>query len=458
MANVPADKLRIALVGGGPDATLWRALLDHRSSETEEAEDVVSLQERELDLVLVFTEAVRLADAAREVGRPEGPPAVLLRVDPLRTHPLTALMEALIAAKREWEGSFDALVDPVAVLDAEGAVVRSNVALARAVGLDFHNVVGRNYRDVIGEPLRGLRDPVAASLADGQARTEECRFETLPGVRQVTTSTVPDHRGRLRLIVVLKDVTDMRDQQERMQQSLRLAELGRLAGGMAHEINTPLASIALRAESLLRASRDPELLAIEAFRSFPRHLQAIDEEIFRCKKIINSVLDFSRARVPEVKPADLNEVARSAAELVEANMALKQVRLELDLDPELPPIHADQAQIRQALLVLLTNALDASFPGGVVTIQSRPGADRGAVLTVADQGAGISSADREKIFSPFFTTKPVGRGTGLGLAICHGLVQSHGGELRVESTLGEGARFIIELPARPPRPMSLVAR
>jgi PAS domain S-box-containing protein len=449
MPDVPADRLRIGLVGSGADASIWRDLLSHRATDPVAVETPASLQEHELDLMLVFAEAVTLSTAAQACADPAQPPAVVVRLEPGRVHPLTALVEALAEAKREWETSFDALVDAVAVLDGGGSVIRANLALGNAAGRDIRDVVGRHYASLLGRALAGGADPIAESLADGEARTSEARYERLPGVRQVTTSAVPDNRGRMRLVVVIKDVTELKEQQDRMQQTLRLADLGRLAGGMAHEINTPLASIALRAESLLRHAEDPRLLAVESFRNFPRYLQAIDQEIFRCKKIINSVLDFSRARAPEAKATDLNTVARGVADLVESQFRLKQVRMEMDLDPSLPDVLADESQLRQALLALVTNALDASEPGGRITIGTRATAEGGAALAVQDEGAGISAADREKIFSPFFTTKPVGQGTGLGLAICHGIVQSHGGDVHVESEPGRGARFTILLPARP---------
>src|SRR5262245_24926116 len=288
MPGGTSDRLRIGLVGGGTDASIWRALLSHRDGASVAAETMSSLVREDLDLILLFTEC---GDGAAIAGAlAAGSASAVIRLEPGRVHPLTALVEALAEAKREWETSFDALVDPVAVLDASGAVLRANLALGNAVGRAVRDVVGRPFAELAGRPAPGHADPVAQSLTDGEARTLEARYEALPGVRLVTTSVVPDHRGRMRLIVVLKDVTDLTEQRERVQQTLRLAELGRLAGGMAHELNTPLASIALRAESLLRHAEDPRLLAVEGFRNFPRHLRAIDEEIFRCKKIMGSVL------------------------------------------------------------------------------------------------------------------------------------------------------------------------
>jgi len=127
-------------------------------------------------------------------------------------------------------------------------------------------------------------------------------------------------------------------------------------------------------------------------------------------------------------------------------MKLKQVALSLQLEAGLPHIKADDGQLRQALIALLMNALDATPPGGHVDVRTQRGAADTVVLTVADDGSGISPENLDKIFSPFFTTKPVGQGTGLGLAICHGIVASHGGEIRVDSEPGKGARLSLVLP------------
>jgi signal transduction histidine kinase len=262
----------------------------------------------------------------------------------------------------------------------------------------------------------------------------------------VTVSPLGDQRNE-GLVVILKDVSERRDHQERMQRSGRLADVGQLAAGIAHEINTPLASIALRAESLMKAAEDPRLLEVESFKNFPRYLKTIDEEIFRCKKIIAALLDFSRSRKPEVRDTDLNQLAEKAADLVGHQIKLKQVGLALELDPALPHVTADDGQIRQALLALLINALDATASGGTLTVSTGRTASGMVSLTVSDTGTGIPPEHRDKIFTPFFTTKPVGQGTGLGLSACHGIVAAHGGEIHVDSELGRGTRMTLLLPA-----------
>jgi signal transduction histidine kinase len=434
-------ELRVTVVGLGPEADEWASILGARGCRVSRVPATVEERRTEADLVLALApreDAARVA--AVESANPSPPPLALLAGAP---HPLTRVVRAVVQAKREWEGTFDAVVDPIALLDAEGVVRRANLALARHLGSTIHETVGRPFHDLLG-PGEG-DDPVAASLRDGLPRTGELQYSRLPGLWQVTVSPLPE-AAPLGLVAILKDVSEQREQQERLMQAARLADVGQLAAGVAHEVNTPLAAIALRAERLLRSARDEGLLAQPAFRDFPRYLQAIDDEIFRCKKIIAGLLEFSRARPPEVRETNLNALCESASELLGHQARLKQVRLEVSPQQGLPPLRADEGQLRQAVVALLVNALDACRPGGSVHLTT---AHQGEFMrvTIADDGVGIPRENLGKIFTPFFSTKPVGQGTGLGLAICHGVVTAHGGRIEVHSEPGRGTEVSLLLPA-----------
>jgi two-component system NtrC family sensor kinase len=346
--------------------------------------------------------------------------------------------------------------DPYAimVLDAEGNVLRVNAAMARALGRGIAEIQGQPYAALLGPAVRGtadrfpreVSDPIAECRRDGAPCTAVMRHARLPGTYEVSASALgADRSGGV--VVVLKDVTGELDHQERLQRSGRLADIGQLAAGVAHEINTPLASIALRAESLLKSAEDPRLVAVDAFKNFPRYLRTIDEEVFRCKKIISALLDFSRPRRAEARDIDLNQIAEKAADLVGHQSKLKQVTLAIELEPALPHVTADDGQVRQALLALVINALDATPSGGAVTVSTARRDDGMVAVTVADTGTGIPPEHLDKIFTPFFTTKPVGQGTGLGLSACHGIVTAHGGDIRVETEVGTGTRMTMILPA-----------
>ena len=425
-------------------AGAWATLLAHPSVRVSLATDVAGLASG-VDLGIIVVPAPELASTAAALAALPETPALALVAGPAGPdHPLARLLVSLIEAKREWETTFDAIQDPVAVLDAEGRVVRANRAFADAAGRDVRALAGLLCAELLGPPEAGSPDPIAASLRDAGPRTQEARYRVFGGVRQVTTAPLGEGQG---LVALLKDLTQHKQEQERALLGARLADVGRLAAGVAHEINTPLASIALRAESLLKSAEDPRLEELESFRNFRRYLKTIEEETFRCKKIIGALLEFSSSRKRESRVVDLNLLAERAADLVGHQMKLKQVTLALDLAPDLPSLPADDGQLRQVLIALLMNALDATPAGGHVAIETRRGEPASVILSVSDDGAGIPEEARDRIFTPFFTTKPVGKGTGLGLAICHGIVTAHGGEIRVESEVGRGTRMSVVLPA-----------
>jgi signal transduction histidine kinase len=451
-----ASPLRVGIFGDTADAREWSAVLANRSVEVLRAPDLETLLAESPSLILIFTTPAEAAVLGRTLAeRPGSPPVTMFVDDGAGGHPHTELVQALVQGKTEWESTFDAIVDPVTLLDAKGTIVRANLGLARTLNRPIRELIGTPYHELIGRPVDGAHDPIAQSLADREARTEDVHFEKLPGVVQVTTSSLENSQELpAGLVVILKDVTELREQQERLLQASRLADIGQLAAGVAHEINTPVASIALRAESLLKNAEDPRLMAIDSFKNFPRYLKTMDAEIFRCKKIISALLEFSRSRKPEVRETDINLLAEKATDLVGHQMRLKQVGLDLALAPGLRHIQADDGQIRQVLIALLMNALDATSPGGHVRVETAPEGDTAVRLTVGDDGTGIPREYLDKIFSPFFTTKPVGQGTGLGLAICHGIITAHGGEIQVESETGKGTRMMLVLPigSRPATP------
>ncbi len=460
MPGSDPSRLRIAVIGLSGDEIGVASQLAGSGVEVVVVQDVRDLRSSGVELGVVFATPERARELVPELVAQPSPPLAVF-VDPA-TGPDRAgqvsLLKILLSGKREWEKTFDSILDAIMVLDGEGNVIRANMQMARALGQTIQEIHGQPYTALLGPAVArtGDRfpgeavDPITDCRCDGKACHAVTRYARLPGLYEVSVSSLGEECSE-GLVVILKDVTDQRDHEDRLQRSSRLADIGQLAAGIAHEINTPLASIALRAESLLKAAEDPRLLAIDAFKNFPRYLKTMDEEIFRCKKIISALLDFSRSRRPEVRDTDLNQIAEKAADLVGHQIKLKHVTLHLELDPGLPHVTADDGQMRQALLALIINALDATASGGEIRVSTvRTGSGMVAV-TVADTGSGIPPEHLDKIFTPFFTTKPVGQGTGLGLSACHGIVTAHGGEIRVESTVGTGTRMTMLLPAVAPK-------
>lgn len=348
----------------------------------------------------------------------------------------------------EWVRIFDALADPVLVLDSTGIALRLSDRLRRLLDRPHDEGVGVHWGSLLAPSGRPDTSPIARALASGSTHVGEQSFGRLAGVWQVAASPYPDSDGRRAgVVAALHDVTAVRRQQQQVLEAARLAEIGHLAGGIAHELNTPLASIALRAEGLLRRCDDEELRKVPAFERFPRYLESIDHDTFRCKRITASLLEFARSGQAEPRATDLNGLLTAAVELVEHAARRRGAAFELALHAPLPPVEADPAQLRQVALALLLNAVDASGEGNAIRVTTGTLPSDGVFLEVSDEGRGVPEGDRERIFAPFYTTKPAASATGLGLAVCRQVVTAHGGRIDVSDGPGGGARFRVSLPA-----------
>jgi two-component system NtrC family sensor kinase len=230
----------------------------------------------------------------------------------------------------------------------------------------------------------------------------------------------------------------------RVIQTQKQASVGRLAAGVAHEINNPLTGVLTYTHLLLRRKD----LAPEVRTD----LQVVAEATERVRKIVKGLLDFSRQTELDPEPTDINRLLSATVALVENQALMKGVSVKFNPGENLPEITLDRSQIQSVIINLIINALDATGPGGNIRLFSAAatsgsdGRRKGVEITVADTGCGIPAEDLDKLFDPFFTTKPVGQGTGLGLAVSLGIVQRHGGHVRVQSDVGRGSRFFIWLP------------
>ncbi|MGH7859163.1 MAG: sensor histidine kinase, partial [Candidatus Binatia bacterium] len=226
----------------------------------------------------------------------------------------------------------------------------------------------------------------------------------------------------------------------------RMAAIGRLAAGVAHEINNPLGILSGFAEGLRDRACHPELLEHPAFADFPQHLRLISNEVDRLQTIVQKFLRFARTRSPRIERMDLNEVGREVLALLANHAHRERKTLEAKLCEGELAVEADPQQVKQVLLNLALNGLDAIDRGGHVWIRSgrRNG---GAELLVEDDGPGIAPEIRGRLFEPFVSTKPPEKGTGLGLSLCYDLVRENGGELELaDSSSGRGATFVVRLP------------
>jgi len=252
--------------------------------------------------------------------------------------------------------------------------------------------------------------------------------------------------------VLVEDITLQKRLERQMLLTERLTTAGRLAAGVAHELNNPLATIAGCAEALRERAQDPHLRDLDAFKDFPAYLSLVEEEAYRCKEITGSLLHFVRDPGSRRAPTDLNVLVDKVLGLIGHQSRYAQSRLERRPDAELPDVVANEGQLRQVFLGLASNALDAMNGKGTLTVTTRRRNAREVEIRFEDEGPGIPEHVLPRVFDPFFTTKPPGQGTGLGLAIAQGIVADHEGRIEVDTRVGAGTTFRVILPLRPGEP------
>jgi two-component system, NtrC family, sensor kinase len=393
------------------------------------------------------------------------------------------LFETLGAAKRIWEQTFDAIPDGIIVHDDRMRVARCNLAAAEMMNLRPAEVVGLTCADAFAR-LFGER-AAAYHMKQGGVRTSTSFELQAEDGRRYLVSVAPilslesgvwspdserekqkpadpqsvdegcygEAQAGLRTnwsVITWSDITALSEIQEQLARSRRLATIGQLAAGVAHEINNPLAAITTCAEATLRDLRaQPETAGLASERKWDYYLEEIVRQTLRCKEITRGLLDLSRQRRARRETVDLGALVEQAARLFEQRARGRGVSFDVRLDPSASEVATDEAMVRQVLDNLLSNALDAVEEGGRVEVSTRLEGER-ACVEIADDGHGIAPDTLARIFDPFFTTKDPGRGSGLGLAISLTLAEAMGGALTAESKPGHGSRFRLWLPRRAP--------
>jgi two-component system NtrC family sensor kinase len=313
-----------------------------------------------------------------------------------------------------------------------------------ALGKNIFEVLTRQRREVLEEEFARVFQSGEIERIEQETTTKS--FET----RHWLISKIPmwaDTSGEVtHVITVGEEITDRVEANQAVARAEKLAAVGRLAAGVVHEINNPLATISACAEALESRVHEGAFENSPAIDDLKEYLGLIRSEAFRCKTITNGLLDFSRTRAAEHIQVDLGDVIASAARLLSHQKRNAEVDVRVDVAEGLAPVSGDPGQLQQAIIALAANALDAMPERGILTISAR-NQTNAVVVDVIDTGIGIPTENLPKIFEPFFTTKEVGRGTGLGLAVCYGILTEHGGTLDVQSSVGYGTTFTITLPA-----------
>lgn len=239
---------------------------------------------------------------------------------------------------------------------------------------------------------------------------------------------------------------ELKKTQERILQIEKMASLGKLSATVAHELNNPMAGILTYSKLIQRKLQNDELSASEK-KAILKQLKMIESESDRCGKIIKDLLLFSKKQRIEIRPHSLNEIVKMAFQLVSHHLELNNIEVKKELQPNLPMVNVDENQIKQMLLALIVNAVEAMEANGVLTVSTLyKVSEKKVYLSVKDNGRGIPEEVMPHIFEPFFTTKTAVKGFGLGLSVVYGIVQNHRGEIKVDSRPNEGTTFTIKLP------------
>jgi len=320
------------------------------------------------------------------------------------------------------------------------------------LGIPRGSVLGKNVFQVLTrQPRDVLQEEFARVFESGEIERIEQETPSPKGdIRHWMISKIPmwaDNSGEVtHVITVGEEITDRVEANRAIARAEKLAAVGRLAAGVVHEINNPLATISACAESLEARLNDGEFDGAPGLEDLREYLGLIRSEAFRCKSITMGLLDFSRTRTSAHVTINLADVIRSAVRLLSHQKRSSDVDFNVEIAHDLLPVSGDPGQLQQAVIALATNALDAMGDRGVLTIVGRNDGEK-VMVEVNDTGVGIPPDNLAKIFEPFFTTKEIGRGTGLGLAVCYGILTEHGGTLDVTSTVGVGTTFTITLSA-----------
>ena len=340
------------------------------------------------------------------------------------------------------ENILESLNDGLAAVDRDDRVVRWNRRLEELYGLRHEAAVGRSIDEIFdGAFLDVVRSTRRESAEGGACYRVPLSTRHEPPRRllvNVATTPLRDSDGAVAgSIVVVEDISARVQLEEQLQISEKMASIGLLAAGVAHEVNTPLTGISSFTQMLLQGAEpeDPKTKVLEK----------IERQTFRAAKIVNGLLNLARPAQVESAPLEINAVINDVLALLEHQLRNGRIQVRKELSPISPIVQGMEYKLQQVFLNLFLNARDAMPRGGWLTIATRV-EGRSTIAEVGDTGSGIPPDSLSRIYDPFFTTKAIGKGTGLGLSITYGILQEHGGTIACDSVVGQGTRFTLTLP------------
>ena len=354
---------------------------------------------------------------------------------------LQKLVGQISRAKQMWQATFDAIRDPVIIISENFDIERANIGAARASNCDIKSMIGKKcYKAFAGKTKICDGCPLMKSIEENNVNISKLGNQIYK--RDFEASAYPYPGGEIKskaAVLHYRDITEERRLQQEVIQQEKMAAIGMLAGGVAHEINNPLGGILAFTQLILRGLKKEDPLHAD--------LEEIERAAVRCKKIVSDLLDFSRiSSGHEKQQLDANMLIEKVVPFIKSELKSLNIELRLHLKPDVPKIYGDANKLQQVFLNLLTNACQAMEKGGTLAISTYT-SDSKVCVEIKDSGCGIAKENLSRVFDPFFTTKQPGKGTGLGLSISYRIVKEHDGTIDVESELGKGSAFVVNLPA-----------
>ncbi len=338
---------------------------------------------------------------------------------------------------------FQHLDSAIMIVDNNEKFVAWNSAAERIFGYTLEEIVGQSSSALLPsgkkyeEEFKHIIEEVTSNnfakvieterkTKDGRIIPVELNVVKLPGKNN-------EYLGRT---IVITDVSEVRKLRQQVDQSEKLAVIGQLAAGVAHEIGNPLASISSIVQILQRKSKD---------QFISKQLVNVKDNINRISRIVRELVDLSRPPSHDLIITQINEVVKTAVGIVKYDKRVKKVEFKTNLEDNLPMLKVVPDHLIQVFINILINALDAIQGKGVIKVKSAYD-DKNIYIMISDNGIGMEDEVRDKIFDPFFTTKEVGKGTGLGLSVSYGIIKKIAGEIKVDSKIGKGSKFTIQIP------------
>ena len=358
---------------------------------------------------------------------------IYYRIEPIYTSDGQAVGAFVLA--RHGAGSMAAIVE------RRNRIIATTVALVLALSVLVWFIVQRSVARPINHLINRVREVGRGQWQQRIDISGDDEVATLAREFNLMSEELQNSYHRL-----MAEQSERLKLEQDLRRSERLASVGQLAAGLAHEIGTPLNIISGRAEQLMRRPRSPE--------EMKDHLEIIRSQSERIAAIVRQLLDFSRRREPFFRQVDILALLARVKDLLAHVVENKRIRVEISHPPSLPPLRADAELLQQVFINLFANSIYALKPGGTIKIRVEPldignGTGKGVRIYFEDNGTGIVAENLGRIFDPFFTTKDIGEGSGLGLSVVFGIIKDHSGEIRVESEPGKFCRFIIDLPDTP---------